>query len=165
MTRRRLPVLGLALLLSAAALAQTSTPPATPDTPAGPPVSTTVTGAAASARTTTGAAGVKVDLTLRNTTATDVALMAGRSNSQQCAFPPHVRVLRVGTREVVYPSGEPRICTQELRTETVTANGTLTLSRTLDLPAGEYVVEVWWQGFANDEAAKVPAQPVRVTVQ
>lgn len=166
MTRLLRPAVGLLALLSivtpfSASLAQSDAP----TSPGMAPAPQGLTGTATTARTTTTGAGVRIELTLSNATTTDLSLLAGRSNSQRCAFPPHVRVLKVGTREVVFPGGEPRLCTQELSTERVGAGSRLTLTRTLELPAGEYMVEVWWQGFANDQPAKVPAEPVRVTVQ
>lgn len=107
---------------------------------------------------------VNVSATVRNTTAASQTLSLGRNNFQECAFAPHVRVLRVGSREVVYPRAEPRICTQELRSETIAANGEFTFERDLNLEPGEYVVEVWVRGFANDAPVFLSGQPVRVNV-
>ncbi|PYE55841.1 hypothetical protein [Deinococcus yavapaiensis] len=107
---------------------------------------------------------VNVSATVRNTTSTSQTLSLGRNNFQECAFAPHVRVLRVGTRDVVYPRAEPRICTQELRAETLAANGEFKFERDLNLEPGEYVVEVWVKGFANDAPVFLSGQPVRVNV-
>ena len=110
---------------------------------------------------------VNLTLTLSSSRAAPVALGVPRDNDQNCVTAPTVRVLRVGTREVVYPplGAEPRFCTQDLRTDTLGAGETLTYTRTLDLPAGEYMVEGWLAGFADDLRVKVPAQPLRVTVR
>lgn len=126
-----------------------------------------LTATASAPRTATATQGVEVRITLRNGSGNPQTIQFGHNSAQECALAPHVRVLRVGTREVVYPAAnaEPRFCTQELRGETVPANGETALSRTLRLPAGEFMVEVWAKGFLNDEQVFVPAQPVRVTVQ
>jgi len=110
---------------------------------------------------------VPLTLTLSSSRAAPVPLSLGRDNDQNCAFALTVRVLRVGTREVVYPApgDEPRICTQELLTRTLPAQGRAVFSRTLTLPAGEYMIEGWFAGFADEGRVKVPAQPVRVTVR
>ncbi|GAA5511739.1 hypothetical protein Dcar01_00452 [Deinococcus carri] len=110
---------------------------------------------------------VPLTLTLKSSRAVPVTFGVTHDNDQNCAFAPTVRVLRVGTREVVYPvpGASPRICTQELMSRTVPARGSTTFTRELDLPAGEYMVEGWFAGFGNKLQVKVPAQPVRVTVQ
>lgn len=106
-------------------------------------------------------------LTLKSVRPVPVRLDVGRDNDQNCAFAPTVRVLRVGTREVVYPApGEgPRICTQELLSKAVPARGSAVFTRDLDLAPGEYMIEGWFAGFADEERVKIPAQPVRVTVR
>lgn len=114
-----------------------------------------------------GTGPLSLTLTLKSSRAVAVALSLPRDNDQNCVIAPTVRVLRVGTREVVYPplGAEPRLCAQDLRSDTLGAGETLTYTRTLDLPAGEYMVEGWLAGFADDLRVKVPAQPVRVTVR
>lgn len=113
---------------------------------------------------------LKLTLTLNSQKATDILLETNRDNEQNCAFAPTVRLLKVGTREVVYPSGAPRICAQDLQTDRLSAGKSVTFGRTLDLPAGEYMVEGWWTGVASGAGltaarARVPAQPIRVTVR
>ncbi|AFZ66008.1 hypothetical protein Deipe_0408 [Deinococcus peraridilitoris DSM 19664] len=126
---------------------------------------TALSAQSAAPRTASAAQGVNVSLTLRNSSTMVQTVSFGRSSAQECATAPHVRVLRVGSREVVYPAGEPRFCTQELRSESVPAQGSVTLSRTLNLPAGEYMIEVWAKGFLNDEMVFIPADPLRVSVK
>lgn len=106
-------------------------------------------------------------LSLKSTLDTPVNLLARRDNRQDCAFAPMIRVIQVGTREVVYPSGggKVKLCAQDMSTETLKAGGTLRYTRTVELPAGEYMIEGWFQGFAGDLPVKIPAQPVRVTVK
>ncbi|AWN23446.1 hypothetical protein DKM44_09590 [Deinococcus irradiatisoli] len=106
-------------------------------------------------------------LTLKNAQAKALSFSAGRDSDQNCAAAPSVRVLQVGTRAVVYPTGEKRICTQEMKIVTAPAGGSATFERTLNLPAGEYMIEGWFQGFAGDaqQRVKVGAQPIRITVK
>lgn len=178
MSSRVLALVALLALPLSAAAQQTSpgstngtgTPGSSPATPA--PSSTTmpaplsgVTATLAAPRNVTGS--IPLTLTLRSSLAEPVTFGVGRDNDQNCAFAPTVRVLRVGTREVVYPApgAEPRICTQELLTKTAPAGGSVVFTRDLDLPAGDYIIEGWFGGFADNERVKVPAQPVRVTVR
>lgn len=118
-------------------------------------------------RTATRGDGVRVSLQVTNPTGSPVPLSLRRNSKQECAFAPEVRVLAVGTKDVIYPNGEPRICTQEIREETVPANGSVTFDRTLKLPAGEYMVEVWMVAFVGDEGVrtKIAGDPKRVTVK
>ena len=108
-----------------------------------------------------------LSLTLQNKQATSLGFSAGRDSDQNCAAAPMVRVLQVGTRAVIYPTGEQRICTQEMTSQTAPAGGTATFRRTLTLPAGEYMLEGWFQGFAGEggNRVKVSAPPVRITVK
>lgn len=108
---------------------------------------------------------VALEVTVRNTADADRTLSLGRSNAQGCAFAPHVRVLKVGTREVVYPTSELRLCTQELRDQVVPAGGEAKLTRELDLPPGEYMVEGWVKGFADGAPVFLPGEPARLTVK
>lgn len=105
-------------------------------------------------------------LTLSSKLNKSTALAVGRDNGQNCATAPLIRVLRVGTREVIYPvaGASPKLCTQDLKTDVLGAGGSVTYSREIQLPAGDYVVEGWWQGFADNLRAKVSATAVRVTV-
>ncbi len=102
-------------------------------------------------------------LTVYNVGGKDLFLAAPRDSRQNCAAAPLVRVLEVGTRRVVYPApdAEPLLCAQDLDIRTVAAGGSVVYTRTLNLPAGEYMVEGWHTGGGQ----KVPAQPVRVTVR
>lgn len=108
-----------------------------------------------------------LSLTLKNDQATALSFSAGRDSDQNCAAAPLVRVLQVGTRAVIYPSGQKRICTQEQQVQTAPAGGSATFTRTLTLPAGEYMIEGWFQGFAGKagQQVKVSAQPVRISVK
>lgn len=110
---------------------------------------------------------VALTLTLKSSRAAPLPLSLGRDNDQNCALAPTVRVLRVGTREVVYPlpGAEPRLCSQELQGKILPARGSVTFGRNLDLPAGEYLIEGWFAGFAEGARVKIPARPVRVTVR
>jgi hypothetical protein len=154
-----------------------STPPATPTSPApAVPTAPSVPAPAAVAlpnvqanlfvpRTVTGK--VHLTFTVRNSRATPITFSVRRDNEQNCATAPLVRVLEVGTRAVVYPvpGASPRVCAQDLETRTAPARGNVTFTRELDLAPGEYMVESWLTGFANDLLVKVPAAPVRITVK
>ena len=106
-------------------------------------------------------------LTLKSTLSKDVALATNRDNRQNCAFAPSIRVLEVGTRKVVYPdgSGNVMLCAQDMSTQTLKANGTLRYTRTIELPAGEYMIEGWFLGSADGTRVKIGAQPAKVTVK
>ncbi|MDB5044806.1 MAG: hypothetical protein JWQ08_856, partial [Deinococcus sp.] len=94
----------------------------------------------------------RVSLTLKvtNTSPKAVQLGAARDNDQNCAVAPLVRVLRVGTREVVYPvAGEPRLCAQDFRTDTAGVGEAVKYTRDLDLLPGEYMIEGWFAGSVN----------------
>ncbi|GAA4021961.1 hypothetical protein GCM10022631_40300 [Deinococcus rubellus] len=108
-----------------------------------------------------------LSLSLKNDQAAALDFSAGRDSEQNCAAAPSLRVLQVGTRAVIYPTGEKRICTQEQQIQTAPAGGSATFTRTLTLPAGEYMVEGWFQGFAGKagQQVKVSAQPVRISVK
>ncbi len=108
-----------------------------------------------------------LSLTLNNAQAQALSFSAGRDSDQNCAAAPSVRVLQVGTRAVVYPTGQKRICTQEMKVLTAPAGGSATFERTLSLPAGEYMIEGWFQGFAGSDGqrVKVSAQPIRISVK
>ncbi|UQN06575.1 hypothetical protein [Deinococcus sp. QL22] len=119
---------------------------------------------------------VPLSLSVANAGAAALRLGAARDNDQNCALAPLVRVLRVGTREVVYPvAGEPRLCAQDFRTDTAGKGEAVTYTRDLDLPPGEHMIEGWFAGSVNGASAnavsanavpiKLSAQPVRVTVR
>lgn len=109
---------------------------------------------------------VPLTLKVANAGAAAVQLGAGRDNDQNCAVAPLVRVLRVGTGEVVYPvAGEPRLCAQDFRTDTAGKGEAVTYTRDLELAPGEYMIEGWFAGSGNGAALKLSAQPVRVTVR
>lgn len=116
-------------------------------------------------RTVTGK--VNLTFTVRSSSKAPITFSVRRDNEQNCAAAPQVRVLEVGTRAVVYPvpGASPRICAQDLETKTAPANGNVTFTRELELAPGEYMVESWLTGFANDLLVKVPAAPVRITVK
>lgn len=90
-----------------------------------------------------------------------------RDNAQNCAFAPLVRVVQVGTQQVVYPAAgsQKRLCTQEIVTKSTASTGMVSFSRDLPLPPGEYMVESWLTGLANGQLVKVAALPVRVSVK
>lgn len=109
---------------------------------------------------------VPLSLKVANTGNAAVQLGAARDNDQNCAVAPLVRVLRVGTREVVYPvAGEPRLCAQDFRTDAAGVGEAVTYTRDLELLPGEYMIEGWFAGSVNAAPAKLSAQPVRVTVR
>ncbi|OLV19945.1 hypothetical protein [Deinococcus marmoris] len=116
-------------------------------------------------RTVTGK--VALTFTVRSSRATPITFSVRRDNEQNCSTAPQVRVLEVGTRAVVYPlSGvSPRLCAQDLETKTAAAKGNVTFTRELELAPGEYMVESWLTGFADDLLVKVPAAPMRITVK
>ncbi len=116
-------------------------------------------------RTVTGKVGLT--FTIRNSSAAPITFSVRRDNDQNCAAAPQVRVLEVGTRAVVYPvpGASPRLCAQDLETRTAAARGNVTFTRELELAPGEYMVESWLTGFANNLLVKVPAAPVRITVK
>lgn len=116
-------------------------------------------------RTVTGK--LNLNLTVRNARTTPISFGLARQNDQDCAFAPLVRVLRVGTREVVYPRAGTRapLCTQEMQSKTAPAKGMVSFTRTLNLPAGDYVIESWLSGFADGTPVKLSASPMRVTVK
>lgn len=158
--------MSLRLLMPAALAALFAVPVLAQQPPASSPGAPGGVGATLAAPRSVGGT-VPLTLTLKSSRTAPLPLSLGRDNDQNCAFAPTVRVLRVGTREVVYPvpGAEPRICTQELLTRTLPARGSVVFTRDLDLPAGEYMIEGWFAGFADDERVKIPAQPVRVTVR
>jgi len=181
-----LPLLLLGVLSLPAAHAQTDLPEISPVTPssASPlpapaqpnsaqptlvlpaPIMLDKVGATLSApRNVSGEFTLRLNLTNNQAAALDFS--AGRDNEQNCAAAPLVRVLQVGTRAVIYPTGEKRICTQEQQIQTAPAGGSATFTRTLILPAGEYMIEGWFQGFAGKagQLVKVSAQPVRISVK
>lgn len=184
----RILLLTALLSLSVLAAAQNTTvpeiPPVTTPAPSGPVVSPTpatptapsVPAPAAVAlpdvqanlfvpRTVTGK--VNLTFTIRSSRATPITFGVRRDNDQNCATAPQVRVLQVGTRAVVYPvpGAAPRLCAQDLETKTAPARGNVTFTRELDLAPGEYMVESWLTGFADNLLVKVPAAPVRITVK
>lgn len=116
-------------------------------------------------RTVTGKVGLT--FTVRSSRAAPITFSVRRDNDQNCTTAPQVRVLEVGTRAVVYPppGAAPRICAQDLETKTAPAKGNVTFTRELELAPGEYMVESWLTGFANDLLVKVPAAPMRITVK
>ena len=59
------------------------------------------------------------------------------------------------------------MCAPDIVTRDVTAGGSTSVARGLKLPAGEYLVEVWFQGFVGDggDRVRVAADAVRVTVR
>ncbi|GHF92927.1 hypothetical protein GCM10017783_00980 [Deinococcus piscis] len=152
--------------LSGAAFAQMSaggSSPADATVPAQTPAG--LTARASVARYTS--SPVKLTLTVSNQTEREQELSASRDNRQDCAAGPMVRVLEAGSRNVVYPpagNGNAMLCAQDLFVKTVAAGGSVRLERTLDLPAGDYMIESWFSGNAADGKVKLPAEPVRVTV-
>ncbi|MDL2344935.1 hypothetical protein QOL99_12360 [Deinococcus sp. MIMF12] len=161
MTRLLLPAVLLVLSLGAAAQTVTVIPP-----PAS--VQTVLDDVRASLSAPRTAQGpLRLSLTLRSSLAFALPLDVSRDPRQNCAFVPSVRVLRVGTREVVYPTpgAEPRLCAQDLESRVLAAGGETTFTRELDLLPGEYMVEGWYAGLLGGERVKVPARPVRVTVR
>ena len=183
-----LPLLGLAAAQSTVLPPVTPAPPSVPalvETPALPEPTTpapatepvevpaavqparldNVSAALSAPRTVKGK--LPLTLTVKSSRAAAFKLDVPRDNEQNCVTAPTVRVLRVGSRDVVYPiaGASPRLCAQDLRSDTVGARGQVSYVRDLDLPAGEYMVEGWLTGFADGLRVKVPAKPVRVTVR
>lgn len=98
--------------------------------------------------------GIEVTFDVMNSGTTRL-LTLPRASSQNCEPFLHVRVLRAGTRELVYPTREASLCAQDMVTLTVPAAEVsrsaalpapapeLKLSRRLNLAPGRYVVEAW----------------------
>lgn len=115
-------------------------------------------------RTVTGA--LTLTFTVRSTRLSPVVFGVRRDNDQNCAFAPLMRVIEVGTQRVVYPvTGQQRLCTQEIVTKSTAVSGNVSFTRTLTLPAGEYMLESWLSARVDNAAVRVPARPVRVTVK
>ncbi len=162
------------LLFWCPALAQTAAPALTPLTgtvttteqtaPAANLAATHLKAALILPRTVLGE--VTATLQLTNAGNTAATITASREGRQNCTFAPMLRVLQVGTRKVVYPAAQqsPRICTQDALHTTLSAGQHLSLTHTLTLPPGEYMVEGWFQGSVNTQRQKVDAEPVRLTV-
>ena len=138
-----------------------------PAKPAPAPAPTALPGAAANLfvpRTVTGP--LKLTFTIRNIGTRALVFGARRDNAQNCAVAPLLRVVRVGTGEVVYPvPGAKRLCTQDFIVKSAAVKSNVSYSRSLDLPAGEYMLESWFAGLANGVPVKVPAPAIRVTVK
>jgi hypothetical protein len=145
-----------------------NTPPSgTPVLVTPAPLPTTLDRVSASLKAVQTGSELTLNLTLLNAQANAVAFSAGRDSTQNCAAAPLVRVLKVGSRDVVYPNGEKRICTQEQTVKTALLGGSTVFSRTLNLAPGEYVIESWFQGFAGpmQTRVKLSAPPLRVSVK
>jgi len=180
-----LPLLGLAAAQSPATPAAPTTAPALVETPITPEPATPapatesvevpaavqparlddVSATLSAPRTVKGK--LPLTLTVKSSRAAAFKLDVPRDNEQNCVTAPTVRVLRVGSRDVVYPiaGASPRLCAQDLRSDAVAARGQVSYTRDLDLPAGDYMVEGWLTGFADGLRVKIPAKPVRVTVR
>lgn len=176
LTAMTLTLLGLAAAQEIQPVSPTPTAPGTVEPLPLPPVNVPVTfvlpgkleGVSAALSSPLALKGkASVVLTIKNTTTKTVGLATNRDNRQNCAFAPSLRVIRVGTREVVYPdgSGNTRLCAQDMKTDTLRAGGTLHYTRTLNLPAGEYMIEGWYLGSADGSRVKIDAQPLKVTVK
>lgn len=111
---------------------------------------------------------LKLGMVLSNTTGQTLNIQMARDNDQDCTFGPSLRILEVGTRKIIYPQkGEPMLCPQDIKTETIKAASKITINRSLDtiLPAGEYMVESWVKGLVNDKEVKLRAKPKRISVK
>ncbi|PNY82530.1 hypothetical protein [Deinococcus koreensis] len=109
---------------------------------------------------------LKLTFTIRNTGTRTLVFGARRDNAQNCAVAPLLRVVRVGTGEVVYPTpGAKRLCTQDFIVKSAPVKGNASYSRELTLPVGEYMLESWFAGLANGVPVKLPAPAMRVTVK
>lgn len=97
----------------------------------------------------------------------EYAIEVRRHNQQSCAFGPLLRVLRVGTREVVYPTndGEKLVCAQDIRSDTLTTTNALLYNRDLHLETGEYMIEGWLNVLIDGTPVKIPVKPVRLSVR
>lgn len=111
---------------------------------------------------------LKLGMILSNTTGQTLNIQMARDNDQDCTFGPSLRILEVGTRKIVYPQkGEPMMCPQDMKTETIKPTSKITIDRSLDtiLPVGDYMIESWVKGFVNGKEVKLRAQPKRVSVK
>lgn len=113
------------------------------------------------------AAGTVVTrLTLQNVGPTNVTLTASRHSGQNCAYAPLLRVLKVGSRQVVYPTDEPpHLCTQEALNTTLKPQQSLTLEHNIKLPTGDYLLEGWFSGGINGQFQKISAAPILIKIK
>ena len=110
---------------------------------------------------------VEVVFVVQNKGSLGLNLSLSRNNMQDCTFGPSLRVLRVGTREVMYPQpgASPKLCPQDMSTATVLSGSNINYSRKLNLGAGEYMIESWIIGLKDGQTVKVVAAPLRMTVK
>lgn len=95
-------------------------------------------------------------------------ISSSRDNQQDCSFGPLLRVLRVGTREVVYPpaNAEKGFCAQDMKIGQLAKDMPITYQRELELPAGDYMVEGWLIAQVDGgDRIKIPAQPRRISIE
>ncbi|MDR6218887.1 hypothetical protein [Deinococcus soli (ex Cha et al. 2016)] len=105
---------------------------------------------------------VPISVSFTNRTATDVTLALPRDARQSCVAAPHVRILQVGTREVVYPPAvTDRMCTMDMVHTVVRAGASVPLNRAVTLPTGQYLIEAWVPGVGG-AAVRAPYRIVRV---
>lgn len=97
-----------------------------------------------------------------------------RNPRQNCATAPHVRILEVGTRRVVYPVNVTpgALCTQDVQVLAPgqgdlgtpldpEASGTVWVERVIALPPGHYIVESWIPATGELPQLKAPYRAVR----
>lgn len=105
---------------------------------------------------------VPITVTFTNRAEADVTLSLPRDARQSCVAAPHVRILRVGTREVVYPPAvTDRMCTMDMVQTVVGAGASVPLSRAVTLPKGQYLIEAWVPGVRGG-TVRAPYRIVRV---
>lgn len=157
-------ILSLTMTSLAQTTSKTEIPPLTTPTP----ISATLTGMSANLFIPSAVTGtLKVNFTVRNSNASAVSFALRRTNPQNCAFGPSLRVTDLKTGQVVYPrpGGKMMMCTQEIQSKTIPGKSALALIRQLDLAPGQYQVEAWLGGLSGGQEFTLTARPVKVTVK
>ncbi|MFC4424862.1 hypothetical protein [Deinococcus navajonensis] len=105
---------------------------------------------------------VPVSVNVMNHTGQDVTLSLPRDSRQFCAAAPHIRILRVGTREVVYPLAyTDRMCTMDMVSTVLKAGTVVPFTRSVTLPKGHYLIEAWIPGV-NGQKLRTPYRVFKV---
>ncbi len=106
---------------------------------------------------------INIVFSLQNSQPKIVSMGLTRNNTQDCTFGPFMRVLKVGTREVVYPVGNEKICAQDFNTAQVPAQGSLNYTRQFKLISGDYMLESWINSIIDNQVIKISAPAIRLS--
>ncbi|MFC4640192.1 hypothetical protein [Deinococcus hohokamensis] len=85
-------------------------------------------------------------MNITNDTEQDVTLSLPRDSRRFCAAAPHVLILQVGTRDVVYPNC---MCTMDMVTTVLKAGEVVPFTRSVTLPKGHDLIEPWVRWFTG----------------